>query len=256
MKQHPVRMLFHLRLVLCKKRYRIEGERGMAKGLPMKLYVRIAGEIRTLIEEGHLQPGDKLPTLAALAEQFACSRATVREALGALRGQGLVEFRHGDGTYVRTATVEMWMEPLEAAILLGAQQIQSLVEMQTVILAGIASYAAERRSMSDFSPLAHALFNLECATPHSEEAVASELAFYTTLASCSGNAVLENAFRILQEAMRSSLRVLNPRFSIGIKTCHAVYDAVQMGDAQRAREVVYTYGAAVVRALKANATRA
>lgn len=227
----------------------------MADVRPAKLYVRIAKELRSRIEEGHIRPGDKLPTLAVMASQFGCSRATVREALSALRGQGLVEFRHGDGTYVRTASVEMWMEPLEAAILLGSQQMQSLIEMQTAVLAGIASYAAMRRNASDFSALAHALFALECATPFGEEAVASELAFYMTLADCAGNSVLENAFRILQEVMRSSLRLLNPRLLIGTKTCRAVYDAVQMGNSESAREIVYAYGARMMRALQARSEK-
>lgn len=207
-----------------------------------KLYVRIANDIRNLIEVGTLQPGDKLPPLAALAEQFACSRATVREALGALRGLGLVEFRHGDGTYVRTATIEMWMEPIEAAILLGLNQVQQMVEMQTAILAGIATIAAKRRASADFSPLSHALFELECAAGQGEQAINAELAFYLALADCAGNEMLKNAMRILQEGVRSSLRTLNPKLVIGLKTCRAVYNAVQMEDEVTARNVIYEYG--------------
>lgn len=55
-----------------------------------KLYVRIAQDIRKMIEDGSFRPGDRLPPLAQLAADFQCSRATVREALGALRGKSVV----------------------------------------------------------------------------------------------------------------------------------------------------------------------
>jgi len=214
-----------------------------------KLYIQIASEIRSMIEDGQLQPGDKLPPLSVLADRFGCSRATVREALGSLRGQGLVEFRHGDGTYVRTASVDMWMEPLEAAVLLSLNQVQELVSMQTAILAAIATEAAKRRPYADFSALAYSLFQLECSAGLGEQAIAAELAFYMTLAECANNSMLENALRILQEALRSSLRTLNPKLALGLKICREVYDSVQMEDAKRARDAIYVYGEEIVRQL-------
>ncbi|EPZ42991.1 hypothetical protein N007_01235 [Alicyclobacillus acidoterrestris ATCC 49025] len=207
-----------------------------------KLYMRIAQQIRTMIEDGYWSPGDRLPPLKNLAEQFNCSRATVREALGALRGQGLIEFRHGDGTYVRTASVEMWMQPLDAAVLLGLDHVSDLVELQTAILAAIASSAAKRRATRDYSELSRALFDLESSSRHSEQRIASELRFYAVLAACADNPVLENTFRVLQEALRSSLRLLSPKRDVGLHTCRAVYDAVQMEQADVAREIIYAYG--------------
>ncbi|GLG01337.1 GntR family transcriptional regulator [Alicyclobacillus hesperidum subsp. aegles] len=217
---------------------------------PKKLYMQIADDMRRMIEQGLFQPGEKLPTLQALAAQFGCSRATVREALGALRGQGLVEFRHGNGTYVRTASVEMWMQPLDAAILLGLDEVRDLVELQTAVLAGIAHAAAKRRGGSDYSALARALFELESSGRHSEHRIASELHFYSVLAECAANRVLENAFRVLQEALRSSLRVLNPKLDLGLRTCRSIYDAVQMERPDLAREVVYAYGEELLRAIQ------
>lgn len=216
-----------------------------------KLYTQIAEEIRDMIERGALQPGNRLPPLATLAEQFSCSRATVREALSSLRGQGLVEFRHGDGTYVRSAGVEMWMEPIDAAILLGRSQFNDLLEMQTAILAGIATTAARRRPLRDYSQLSRALFDLECAQTDAEQAITAELSFYMTLAQVSGNAVLENALRILQEALRSSLRLVTLKQNFGFRTCLQVYEAVQVEDEVKARNVIYSYGAEIERQFSA-----
>ncbi|GGX10839.1 GntR family transcriptional regulator [Streptomyces noursei] len=64
-------------------------------------YERIADDLRTAIRAGHLRPGDRLPAETKLAERFGRSVPTVREALRALRDEGLIEKRHGIGTFVR-----------------------------------------------------------------------------------------------------------------------------------------------------------
>ena len=56
----------------------------------------LAGSIR----EGRLQPGDKLPTEAEIMARFDVSRTVVRESLSKLQASGLVETRHGIGTFV------------------------------------------------------------------------------------------------------------------------------------------------------------
>ncbi|WP_367305658.1 FadR/GntR family transcriptional regulator [Alicyclobacillus acidocaldarius] len=214
-----------------------------------KLYMEIAEEIRRQIEEGAFRPGDRLPTLRELADRFGVSRATVREALSALRGQGLVEFRHGMGTYVRTASVEMWMQPLDAAILLSYDNVRDLVELQTAVLAQIAYRAAAQRMESDYSALSHALFELEASPRRGEHRIASELKFFSVLAELAGNRLLENALRVLQEALRSSLRLLNPKLDLGVQACRRVYNAVQTGRPADARDAVYAYGEAILRAV-------
>mgnify|MGYP003399265767 CR=1 FL=1 len=52
------------------------------------------------IRDGRLVPGDKLPTEAAFMAEFGVSRTVVREAISKLQASGLVETRHGVGTFV------------------------------------------------------------------------------------------------------------------------------------------------------------
>lgn len=218
-----------------------------------KLYIRIATTIRTMIEDGVYQPGDRLPPLVELAKQQGCSRATVREALSTLRGQGLIEFRHGDGTYVKTALVDLWMEPLDAALLLGVGQVRELVELQTAILAAIASRLAEGEDAIAI-PLGPALFQLECALPNTEESIATELSFYLKMAECAGNPLLENIIRVMQESYRSCLRLQSGGELLGLETCRAVFDAIVRHRSDLAREVMYTYGRAITRRLEMERT--
>ncbi|MEV0343008.1 GntR family transcriptional regulator [Nocardia sp. NPDC050713] len=64
-------------------------------------YRRIAEEIRHQIDTGDLRPGQQLPTETELTERFRVSLPTVRQALGVLRSEGLIESRHGIGSFVK-----------------------------------------------------------------------------------------------------------------------------------------------------------
>jgi DNA-binding GntR family transcriptional regulator len=64
-------------------------------------YQQIAAAIRTEIRSGGYRPGDKLPAESALLERFRVSLPTLRQAIGVLRAEGLIESRHGVGTFVR-----------------------------------------------------------------------------------------------------------------------------------------------------------
>ncbi|MCK9895210.1 GntR family transcriptional regulator [Frankia sp. AgB32] len=62
---------------------------------------RIADDIRSKIEAGSLQVGDRLPTLPDLQTAYGCSSTIAREAIRLLQQRGLVVTRQGSGSYVR-----------------------------------------------------------------------------------------------------------------------------------------------------------
>lgn len=64
-------------------------------------YLRIAAELRDRITAGTLAAGDRLPTLPELCAEYGVSETTARNAVGVLRGEGLVESRTRAGTVVR-----------------------------------------------------------------------------------------------------------------------------------------------------------
>lgn len=59
-----------------------------------------AEQLRHLIETHHFAPGDKLPSERKLGELLGVSRTMVREAISTLEALGLIEVRHGSGSYV------------------------------------------------------------------------------------------------------------------------------------------------------------
>src|ERR1700722_1460208 len=70
--------------------------------MPQPLYLQIADELKEQIRSGALSPGSQLPTEDDLRDKYRASRNTVRDAIKRLVGQGLVETRPGQGTFVTT----------------------------------------------------------------------------------------------------------------------------------------------------------
>ena len=64
-------------------------------------YHRVADELRRQITSGEYAPGDRLPSETALVDQFRVSLPTIRQAIGVLRAEGLLDSRHGIGTFVK-----------------------------------------------------------------------------------------------------------------------------------------------------------
>jgi GntR family transcriptional regulator len=64
-------------------------------------YQRIADELRRRIQDGTYAPGARMPAETDLTELFKVSLPTIRQALTVLRAEGLIESRHGIGTFVK-----------------------------------------------------------------------------------------------------------------------------------------------------------
>ena len=64
-------------------------------------YLRIADALRTQIKSGDLKPGDRTPPETAMLKRFGVSLPTLRQAIGVLRAEGLIESRQGIGTFVK-----------------------------------------------------------------------------------------------------------------------------------------------------------
>ena len=63
-------------------------------------YVRVVESIREQIRTGQLKPGDKLPSIEQLKEQYGFSYGPIRTAMLLLKAEGLVRGQPGEGVYV------------------------------------------------------------------------------------------------------------------------------------------------------------
>jgi GntR family transcriptional regulator len=87
------------------------GDAAALKSSPGKLYEQVAMLIQKWIENGELGKGERLPSIASIAESFDVAVVTVRQALAMLEEQGLVERQQGRGTFVsQSAKDKHWLK--------------------------------------------------------------------------------------------------------------------------------------------------
>ena len=69
-----------------------------SSGMPITR--QIAAQVRAQCASGALKPGDRLPSVRALAAELAVNQNTILRVYERLTAEGLLERRHGDGTFV------------------------------------------------------------------------------------------------------------------------------------------------------------
>ncbi len=82
------------------------GDRMISKESHIPLYVQLADDLREQIRTGVIKQGDKLPSETEMVRDYKIARLTIREALGILVNEGLIEKRHGKGTFCKTNVVQ------------------------------------------------------------------------------------------------------------------------------------------------------
>jgi GntR family transcriptional regulator, transcriptional repressor for pyruvate dehydrogenase complex len=203
---------------------------------------RVAGQLRGLIEDGSLQAGQQLPSERELAERLGVSRSTVREAVQFLGALGLVEIRHGSGTFVRpegdrAQLPSEWLQWTRR----HTMHVHELLEVRRGLEALAAELAAERSH--DLAAIEDALADMEAALdgPDVPALVEADLAFHTALAAASGNAALRHLTESLgRELLRERGAIWNKpgRPERSLREHRRIYEAVRARDPLGARTAI------------------
>ncbi len=98
-----------------------------------KVYLEIVKQLKGIIEQNGLNPGDRLPSERELSERLHVGRSSVREALRALELLGLIETKRGEGTYIRNFKEHQLIPLLGTFILQGDKSKQDVIETKTLI---------------------------------------------------------------------------------------------------------------------------
>jgi GntR family transcriptional regulator, transcriptional repressor for pyruvate dehydrogenase complex len=115
----------------------------------------IVGQVRQLMRQGQLRPGDRLPAERDLCEQFGVSRVTVREALRMLESSGLVEIRVGarGGAFVTAPTGDHIGDGLADMLSLSVISAADVTDVRMILEVGIVPLLVERATEEDLDDL-------------------------------------------------------------------------------------------------------
>ena len=163
-------------------------------------------QIRNLIKEGKLKPGDKLPPEQMLAKNFGTSRPSVREALSALEILGITESRGGKGNFIKDTLGSPIFEQ-EFMELEEEESPFELLEARKALEIEIASLAAKKASQEDINSIDESLRNMEKALGNIPKMMEFDREFHINIAKAAHNNLLFSMMTYLSNLLKEKLWV-------------------------------------------------
>ncbi|MCC2616475.1 pyruvate dehydrogenase complex transcriptional repressor PdhR [Aestuariibacter halophilus] len=209
-----------------------------------KLSDVIMEELESMILDGRLLAGQKLPPERELAEQFAVSRPSLREAIQKMEAKGLVYRKQGGGTFVKRRLTALVTDPLLDLIAQRPETQFDLLEFRHALEGMAAYYAALRGQPEDYQRLQDALNGLPKDGDQDTAAEAEALAsFYLVMAQAAHNMVLLHVMRsllpMLQDNIRGNLDMLARDADVGdtiAQQRQQIVNAIVQRDPELARQ--------------------
>ncbi|MFK4069373.1 FadR/GntR family transcriptional regulator [Streptomyces sp. NPDC029674] len=207
---------------------------------PSPLVEQAAARLREQITTGAWPIGTRLPGETTLAKELGVGRSTLREALRALAGAGLVRPRQGAGVFViATEPVADWPTRLRRAAVTDVYEVRMLVEVQAARL------AATRRTDEDIAAMEAALDGRRTAAAAADpEFIDADIALHAAVVAAAHNPVLTDLFAEFTPALRQGLIDLLELTDVraeeknhGDAAHTALVRAVESGDPDRAAQV-------------------
>jgi DNA-binding FadR family transcriptional regulator len=201
------------------------------------------------IRDGSLAPGEKLPTEAAIMEEFGVSRTVVREAISRLQAAGVVATRHGVGTFVvgmgDAATFRISPDQLGTL-----QDVISVLELRIAVETESAALAATRRTPANLQSLRNALAAFIAAVEQGRDAVGPDFQFHLEIARATQNDHFVDLMATLGGMMIPRARLeppgpLTPEREAYLRRVNSehesIVEAISRQDAEGARAAMRTH---------------
>ncbi|MEN9630888.1 MAG: hypothetical protein RJA10_4116, partial [Pseudomonadota bacterium] len=177
---------------------------------PRSLALQLVDALAERIRSGQIAPGQRLPTESALMDEQGVSRTVVREALSQLQASGLVETRHGVGTFVLEGadSASFSIRPRHLATL---QDVVAVLELRIGVETEAAGLAAQRRTDRNLAVMRAALDAFEQAVARGGDAVAPDYRFHAEIARATQNTHFGNLLGTLGQRIIPRARLEAPQ---------------------------------------------
>ena len=214
---------------------------------PRNLAMSLVEELGERIRAGRVQVGEKLPTEAAIMGEFGVSRTVVREAISRLQASGLVETRHGIGTFSLGAGDAPGFR-ITSDAMSTLQDVIAVLELRIGVETEAAAIAAQRRTEANLQQMRLALDAVAAAVDAGRDAVAADFQFHLEVARATQNSHFADLMATLGSAI-----IPRSRLAGEISDAHLAYlrrvnaehenilEAIASGDSDAARAAMRTH---------------
>lgn len=172
----------------------------------------LAQRVRQMIAAGGYRPGDRLPSIGAMARQFGVAHPTLREALRKLETLGVVEIRHGSGVFAGTdenallITNPIFQGGLTRKLLLDLVEARISIELKAASLAATEAMPAQLARMREHLRGAGEQLHGQAAVSDANRA------FHREIALASGNPILHQLLEVLGGIVQEEQRFVNATY--------------------------------------------
>lgn len=213
-----------------------------------KIYEQIVEQIKVMITEGNLKPGDKLPAERVLAENLNVSRASVREALSALHLLGILEIKPGEGTFIKQSDVNSIIQPLALLLLMERDTALEILQVRKGLEVESAGLAAINATDDDLKKLGKIIDDMERQMLKSALGEFTDWEFHFALAHAARNSLLVRLMNTISDTMQKTITINREKLFKKEGNQHTlfkqhleVYEAVKNRDVEMARRKMYEH---------------
>ena len=199
----------------------------------------VASQIKEMILQGQLQPGDRLPSEREFAEILGVGRTTIREALRSLAAVGMISIRQGDGSFVEHFKLEGILEPLAVLFQMESDEsgIQSFSEVRQILEVEMAALAAVRATEEDIQSIEDCVAQMVEEVKNGGIGDDSDAEFHLALAKASYNPLLLRLMETIADLMKHTYKATRKQLFLDQETLEEIYNShFSVAQAIRARE--------------------
>jgi GntR family transcriptional repressor for pyruvate dehydrogenase complex len=210
----------------------------------------VVQQIELLILEGVLRDGDRLPGERELSKRFDVSRPILREALKELEARGLVESRHGGGTFVADVVGQIFSKPLIELIGRHHKATQDYLEYRRELEGLTAELAARRATDFDRDILTRVIERMRAAhkSGNFDEELEADVELHNAIGESAHNIILLHTlracYRLLTQGIffhRSSVFGAPGARDQLLAQHEAIYAAIMAGDPKAAKAAAQSH---------------
>lgn len=162
---------------------------------------QVVAILKRFILMENLKQGDRLPAERQLASTLGVSHRVVREALGILAGEGIIEKRHGLGAFVQSLDYQtVWSDPGNVPI--QFPHAADLHEARCAIECGVMHVAAEHATDEDIAALEGCIEAMKQSADKGQSPVGDDLCFHLLLLKATHNETLQGLSHLIAESIR------------------------------------------------------
>lgn len=205
------------------------------------LYETVLDHVKSRIADGTYLPGQRLPSVAALAGEVGVGISTVREGLRVLESLDLIRIQHGRGIFLSEEL--RWREnPVEALTLTEDATLLHILEVRRLLEPEAAALAAERATPEQVRDIMEAAKEQErqILTPGGDP-IPADFGFHTLLVEAAHNPVLSRMVGSISEMLLDGRRHTTRIPSTYAKSIHYHYliaHAIELHDVRQARSLM------------------